>query len=80
MEAESVRTRDDLAAYLAELAGKARGGEVAVENADSVAFLEAASAWVADMDGYFLNRGEPVPQHPSWSLVAMIVSAGLAYE
>jgi len=75
-----VRTRDDLEGYLAELSEKVRLGKITVENATSVELLEAACAWIADMDGYFLNRGEPVPHDPSWALIAMIVSAGLIYE
>jgi len=42
--------------------------------------LEAASAWVTDMDGYFLNQGRPIPDSPSWALIATILSAALIYE
>ncbi|WP_441007489.1 DUF7660 family protein [Saccharopolyspora montiporae] len=43
---------------------------MAVENAAVQDFLDAAGAWVADMDGYFAQRGEVVPDEPSWALVA----------
>ncbi|WP_457785924.1 DUF7660 family protein [Streptomyces rimosus] len=32
------------------------------ENGSLNCCLEALSAWTNDMDGYFLNRGEPVPE------------------
>jgi hypothetical protein len=80
VEARSVQTRDDLVRYRAELADSVRGGKLRVENVSAADLLEAASAWVDAMDGYFTNRNEPVPQSPDWSLVASIFSAALIYE
>ncbi|WP_442857041.1 DUF7660 family protein [Arthrobacter sp. YN] len=50
------------------------------ENADLESFLEAMSAWTRDMDGYFMNRGEPVPDVPSWQLFAQMLLAAKIYE
>ena len=33
-------------------------------------YLEALSAWTDGMDGYRRNRGEPMPEQPSWILIA----------
>ncbi|WP_455711071.1 DUF7660 family protein [Streptomyces nodosus] len=32
------------------------------------------------MDGYFINRGEPVPDRPDWSLIASMLRAACFYE
>jgi len=80
VDAHSVQTREDLVRYLAELSERVRAGSVRVDNVDTADLLEAASAWVDDMDGYFINRGERVPQSPDWSLVASIFTAALIYE
>ncbi len=43
-------------------------------------FLEALSAWLADSDGYYRYRGEPVPDQPSWQLIASALDAATIYE
>ncbi len=50
------------------------------ENADLGPFLEAMSAWIEDMDGYYRNRGEAVPNRPDWSTLAEILAAARVYE
>jgi hypothetical protein len=80
MNAEEVRSRQDLVLFLDEFAAAARVGQVPVENTDSVELLEAASRWVQDMDGFFLNRGEEVPTSPTWQLIAMVFAASSVYE
>lgn len=76
----SVHTRQELADFLSTLAARVEGGRQLVENGDAASILEAASAWISDMDGYFENLGKEVPDEPNWSLVAMIFSASLVYE
>lgn len=50
------------------------------ENAEVDSFLLAAASWVEDMDGYYENRGQPVPKEPSWDVVADIFQAAKTYE
>jgi hypothetical protein len=79
-KAQAVESRRDLAQFLADLCAEVREGRVATDNASAPDILDGASAWLVDMDGYFLNRGEEVPTSPSWKLLAMIFAASLAYE
>ena len=46
---------------------------------DLVVFIEALRNDL-DMDGYFQNRGEPVPSQPSWRLVREPAYAAKIYE
>lgn len=80
VDARSVQTRGDLIRYLADLSESVRVGERRVENERATDLLSAASAWVADMDGYFLNLNEPIPDSPDWGLIASIFTAALVYE
>jgi len=32
------------------------------------------------MDGYYLGRGEPVPERPTWATVADMLRAATMYE
>ncbi|MFJ5956047.1 hypothetical protein ACIQC5_08800 [Paenarthrobacter sp. NPDC092416] len=50
------------------------------ENPDLDRFLESLAAWTRDMDGVFLNRGEPLPEVPSWELIADMLLAAKIYE
>jgi len=78
MKMDEVASREQLAAYVRELAHEAARGDL--ENATLGAFLEALSAWIDDMDGYFANLGNEVPTQPDWKLVAMMLRAATMYE
>lgn len=73
-------SREELAAFLAELADSVVKEPERWENSDLVDFLRAWAAWLEDMDGYFLNQGEPVPSAPSWQLIAQMLLAARVYE
>ncbi|MER5971310.1 hypothetical protein ABT112_16485 [Streptomyces sp. NPDC002055] len=79
-DASSVRSREGLFRYLLELASKVEAGEYLLENVSAVNFVKAAAHWVNDMDGFFLNNGEEVPEDPEWETIAMIFSAACIYE
>lgn len=73
-------TREELVSFLDQLADSYLDEPERWENADLVSFLRAWSAWLDDMDGYFVSRGEPVPSEPSWQLVAQMLLAARVYE
>ena len=80
---ETVQTiggREGFVAFVRALACTAREDPAAVENQDLGAYLEALAAWVEDMDGYFRNRGEPIPTQPSWQLLGEMLAAARVYE
>ncbi len=75
-----VRTRADLVSYVRQLSQEAEAPASGWENQSLHGYLEALSAWTNDMDGYFINRGEPVPDQPQWSLIADMLRAACFYE
>jgi hypothetical protein len=80
-EVENIDNRGDLAAFIRDLAEDLRRNRSQWENADLASYLEAAAAWVDDMDGYYKNvRGKPVPELPSWGIFADILAAASKYE
>ena len=50
------------------------------ENRTLDSFLDALSAWVLDMDGYYINQGVVVPSSPDWKNVAEMLLAAKSYE
>ncbi len=80
MTPDEVTGRRELAVFLNELLLWLESSPESVPNSTLAEFLSGASGWVEDLDGYFLNRGEPVPDQPTWALVAAIFAAAAIYE
>ena len=75
-----IRTRADFVAFVRSLSGNLRQKPEGWENADLPSFLEALAAWTEDMDGYFKNRGEPIPDTPGWKTLGQMLLAARVYE
>ncbi|WP_044000375.1 DUF7660 family protein [Hymenobacter swuensis] len=50
------------------------------ENGNLSDYLEAMQAWTADMNGYYRNTGQPVPENVPWQIFADILRAARFYE
>ena len=51
------------------------------KNHDLPAFLEALSAWIEDMDGYYKNKNIPYDENNiSWKNIADMLYAASIYE
>lgn len=79
-QAEAISTRDELVAFIRRLRTDFGATGEDWENADLPRYLEALEAWANDLPGYFGNRGEPIPEEPSWSLIAQLLLAAKYYE
>lgn len=80
METEEVRNHHDLAEFIRQFLGDLEQNPQGWENATLPHFLEAMSAFVDSIDGYFENRGEPMPEQPGWQTFADILAAARIYE
>lgn len=79
-QAEKIQTRDDFVIFIHHLVRDLRTCPEQWENTSLEAYLTAMAAWVQDMDGYYRNRGEQVPQHLTWKHVGEILLAARIYE
>jgi hypothetical protein len=77
---QSVVSRSDLARFIDQLADSLVVEPDTWENGSLESFLRAWSAWLSDMDGYFINRGQAIPESPSWKLIAEMLLASRVYE
>ena len=73
-------TRLELADVIGQLRDSLAREPGSWENSDLDTFLDALAAWTRDMDGWFKNRGEPLPDVPSWELFAHMLLAARTYE
>ena len=77
----SIRTRHDLAAFVAKLKVELDSNADDWENSDLSSFLDAMSAWIEDMDGFYRNTGQAFSEStPSWKVLADILYAARNYE
>jgi hypothetical protein len=43
-------------------------------------YLEAIEAWTTDMEEYYVNTGQPIPENVPWQVFADILRAARGYE
>lgn len=79
-EVGPIVTRHDLARFVRLLGQDHTHSPDNWAHQDIASYLEAMSAWIEDMDGFFENRGQTVPSQPTWKLVGEILLAASVYE
>lgn len=77
---KEVDSKERLADFVAALAIDLQQNAGEWENVKLDRFLGAMEAWIRDMDGYYKNTGQPVPNTPTWRTFADILFAARAYE
>jgi hypothetical protein len=77
---QQLQSREDFVAFVRALGAHLQKNPEQWVNRDLPAFLEAMSAWVEDMEGYYQNRGEPMPDQPRWQTLGQILLAATVYE
>lgn len=78
--AEAVASRADFSNFINALRLDLKHNPADWTNASLKDFLEALSAWVEDMDGYYQNNNLPIPEQPRWQTVAEMLLAAKYYE
>lgn len=76
----AIQSREDFVCFVQALQQDLTAHPDQWENETLPRYLAALAAWTQDMDGYYLNRGEPVPQSPDWKTLAEILLASKHYE
>lgn len=79
-DVEKIQTKQDFISFLRALKKDYLENFSSWENSDIGAFLEAMASWIEDMDGFYINRGLPVPEKPDWRVFADILMGGKLYE
>ena len=76
----SINLRDDLIAFIRNLLSDLKTRSGSWENSQLDSYLESLAAWTEDMGSHAQNRGEPVPDEPSWRLFGEMLMAATMYE
>jgi hypothetical protein len=79
-QADGIESREDLRGFTVAPRDDLLQNPGTWENPTLEGFLSALAAWTTDMDGYFRNRGQQVPEQPTWSLLGKMLCASKVYE
>lgn len=77
---ESIQTREELSDFVLALVQDFMDNRDNWENQDLFTFLEAVSAWIKDMDGFYANQGKELPHNVPWKIFADILFVARNYE
>lgn len=75
-----ISSRADLAAFVKALRKDFRENRHDWENNTLEAFLEALAAYIEDLEGYHLNHGKAMPDHPNWQTFGDLLMGARIYE
>lgn len=75
-----VTDRQSLIHFIQALANDLRSHPEQWENQNLGDYLDAMAGWLEDMDGYYINKGVPAPESPSWAILADMLIAAKVYE
>ena len=75
-----ITTKEDLADFIDQLRHDLRQKPTEWENITLAQYLEAMSAWVRDLDGYYQQHEQPLPDKPGWKMMGEILLAAKYYE
>ena len=79
-QVDSIQQRDVSVEFVRALRTSLKREPDSWENGDLPSYLDALAAWVEDMEGYYLNRGEAVPEQPTWRTLGQVLLAARVYE
>ena len=51
-----------------------------IENISIQEYLESVSSWVEDMEGYYKNTNQEIPNNIKWDFIATLFYVGSIYE
>lgn len=76
----NIQTREDFISFVHLLIQDHKDNHSKWENSDLESFLGAIAAWVDDIEGYYQNKGLPLPLQPDWNVFGQILAAARIYE
>lgn len=79
-QVDVISSRLDFMIFLEALLADFEADPASWENHNLSNYLGALAAWIADMDGYYLNRAEEVPENVNWKVFGQMLLAAKYYE
>ena len=81
MDTHEVQSHADLVVMLGRMHDDYdQSGKDEWENATLDRYLEAMTALAHALPQLYANRGEPMPERPTWEMVAILIAGATGYE
>lgn len=77
---DRIQTRQEFVDFAQMLGRDASTNHDQWENRDLTSYMAGLAGFVTDMDGYYQNRGESIPEQPTWKMLGQILLAARVYE
>ena len=76
----AINTEDDFVVFVQALAEDLNKNRLEWENDSLERYLEAIAAWSQNIDSYFKNTNQPLPENVNWRIIGQILLAAKVYE
>lgn len=77
---QTIKSKDEFVKFVNDMSQNYRKDPTSWPNNDIGTYLEALAAWVSDMDGYYKNLNQAVPEDIDWKTIAIMIAAAKYYE
>lgn len=77
---DTIKTKEDFIRFVYSLQNELKTKPAEWENQTLDSYLGAIASWIRDMNGYYVNTGNPVPEDINWAVFADILKAASIYE
>lgn len=77
---KGIKTKNDFLEFMDYLIKDLKINPEKWENNNLNTYLEGIQAWTEDMEGYFKNNNQKVPEDINWQFIANILFAAKMYE
>jgi len=75
---QRIKSKEDFLQFMEEFVALSYKGDF--ENKTLPEYLEAMSRWIEDMEGYYQNTNQAIPQNINWKVFSDILIASSMYE
>lgn len=76
----SIKNKNDFVNFISALVKDLKENSEQWENKDLYSYLNGMVSWIEDMDGYYENTNQPLPNNVTWKVFSDILMAARTYE
>ena len=77
---DNMASKEDFSQFVGYLLEDLQTDRSAWENNTLETYLSGIKNWTEDMNGYYINMGQPIPEKVDWRVFAAILVAAIMYE
>ncbi len=77
---KNIKTKEDFIDFINILFNDINEKPEEWEYKSVVSYLESMQSWVEDMEGYYNNTIQEIPQDINWNFIATLLYVGKIYE